>query len=256
MGKMMNAKFKVEKVTSKNKISLWKLKVRDFLVQQGLHKALDGVKKKHTSMTNSDWEDLDARALSTIRLCLADEALFNIVEERTTLVVGALLSEEVQRKSSIETSAPEAMIARGRSKERGEKARGIPYQNQRARIVRRNVGTTIKLDTSRKIFGNEKNLKTQRRKKIKLIQTVGMGHIKIRMYDNTIITLTNVRHVPKLKKILISLGVLDLDGYKFTGENGVLKVSKGTLAVMKVEKVKNIYRLKGGTQVSEAAIVS
>ena len=39
-------------------------------------------------------------------------------------VVGALLSEEVRRKSSIETSAPEAMVARGRSKEWGEKTRG------------------------------------------------------------------------------------------------------------------------------------
>jgi hypothetical protein len=35
-------------------------------------------------MTDEDWEDLDARALSTIRLCLADEVLFNIVEEETT----------------------------------------------------------------------------------------------------------------------------------------------------------------------------
>jgi hypothetical protein len=36
-------------------------------------------------------------------------------------VVGALLSEEVRRKSSIETSTPKAMVARGRSRERGEK---------------------------------------------------------------------------------------------------------------------------------------
>ena len=35
-------------------------------------------------------------------------------------VVGALLSEEVRRKSSIETSAPEAMVTKGRSKEEGE----------------------------------------------------------------------------------------------------------------------------------------
>ena len=39
-------------------------------------------------------------------------------------IVGALLFEEVRRKSSIETSTREAMVARGRSKERGEKTRG------------------------------------------------------------------------------------------------------------------------------------
>ena len=76
------------------------------------------------------------------------------------------------------------------------------------------------------------------------------------MYDHIVKTLSDVRHVPDLKKNLISLGVLDSNGYKFTGQNGVLKVSKGALVVMKAEKVGNLYRLKGSTQVSEAAIVS
>ena len=86
--------------------------------------------------------------------------------------------------------------------------------------------------------------------------TVGMGNVKIKMYDDTVKTLSDVRHVPDLKKNLISLGVLDSNGYKFTGQNGVLKVSKGALVVMKAEKVGNLYRLKGSTQVSEAVIVS
>ena len=213
MAKMMNAKFKVEKFTGHNNVVLWKLKVRDLLVQQRLHKALDGANKKPTSMTDSDWEDLNAQALSTIKLCLADEVLFNIVEENTAAglwekleklymtksltnriylkrqlysvrmkegtkvakhlnvfntlicqlsyrevkiqeedkaitllcslpkswdhfvtsislsianslkfesIVGALLSEEVRRKPSTETTAPKAIIARGQSKERGK----------------------------------------------------------------------------------------------------------------------------------------
>ena len=32
-------------------------------------------------MLNEDWEDLDLKTLSTIRLCLAYGVLFNIVEE-------------------------------------------------------------------------------------------------------------------------------------------------------------------------------
>ena len=66
MEKMINAKFEVEKFTRKNNFSLWKLKVRDLLVQQGLHKALDGVTKKPTSISSLDWEELDAGALSNI----------------------------------------------------------------------------------------------------------------------------------------------------------------------------------------------
>ena len=57
-------------------------------------------------------------------------------------------------------------------------------------------------------------------------------------------------------KTFFSLGVLDSDGYNFIGENGMSKVSKGALVVMKAEKVGNLYRLKGSTQVSEATIVS
>ena len=80
-----NAKFEVEKFNGKNKFELWKLKMRDLLVQQGLHKALASKTKKPTGMTNEDWEGLDARALDTIRLCLVDEVLFNIVGEETTV---------------------------------------------------------------------------------------------------------------------------------------------------------------------------
>ncbi len=36
----------------------------------------------------------------------------------------------------------------------------------------------------------------------------------------------------------------------------MLKVFKGTLVVMKAEKIGNIYRLKGSTQVSEVAVAS
>jgi hypothetical protein len=46
--------------------------------------ALAGKTKKQESMTDEDWEYLDARSLSTIHLCLVDEVLFNIVEEETT----------------------------------------------------------------------------------------------------------------------------------------------------------------------------
>jgi hypothetical protein len=35
-------------------------------------------------MTNEEWEDMDARALSTIQLCLVDDVLFNIIGEETT----------------------------------------------------------------------------------------------------------------------------------------------------------------------------
>jgi hypothetical protein len=84
MDKMQSSKFEVEKFSGKSNFELWKLKVRDLLVQQGLQKALAGKTKKPTIMTNEEWKDLDAKSLSTIRLCLVDDVLFNIVGNDTT----------------------------------------------------------------------------------------------------------------------------------------------------------------------------
>jgi len=49
-------------------------------------------------------------------------------------VVGALLSGEVRRKSSTETTAPEAMIARGRQRREKKKQGGFLDQNQREKV--------------------------------------------------------------------------------------------------------------------------
>jgi len=69
---------------------------------------------------------------------------------------------------------------------------------------------------------------------------ISIGTIKIRMHDGIVRTLNNVRHMPDLKKNLISLGTLDFNGYKFSAEGGVLRVSKDFLVVMKGKKVNTL----------------
>jgi hypothetical protein len=58
---------------------------------------------------------------------------------------------------------------------------------------------------------------------------VGVGSIRIRMFDGIVRELTNVRYVPELKSNLISLGVLDSCGYNYTGQGGALTLSKGMI---------------------------
>lgn len=43
-------------------------------------------------------------------------------------------------------------------------------------------------------------------------------------------TLGDMRHVSCLKRNLISLSIVDLKEYKYRGEGGVLKVSKGPVS--------------------------
>ena len=84
--------------------------------------------------------------------------------------------------------------------------------------------------------------------------TIGIGSIKIRMHDGIVRTLSNVRHVPDLKKNLISLGTLDSNGYKFSTEGEVLRVSKDSLVVMKGKKVNIVYILQGSTVTCDATV--
>jgi hypothetical protein len=81
-------------------------------------------------------------------------------------------------------------------------------------------------------------------------KTVGVGSIRIRMFDGIIRELTDARYVPELKSNLISLGVLDSYGYKYTGQGEALTLSKGSLVVMKATKVDNLYKLEGSTEVT------
>ena len=74
-------------------------------------------------------------------------------------------------------------------------------------------------------------------------KTIGIGSIKIRMHNGIVIPLSNVRHVPDLKKNLISLDTFDSNGYKFSVEGGVLRVNKGSLVMMKGKKVNTLYIL-------------
>ena len=64
-------------------------------------------------------------------------------------------------------------------------------------------------------------------------RVVRMGNIKVKMFDGVIRTLCDVRHVLDLGKNMILLGTLDGNSFNYKFSNGVMKVSKGVLTVMK-----------------------
>ena len=66
---------------------------------------------------------------------------------------------------------------------------------------------------------------------------IGIGIVKIKMFDGVVRVLSNVRHVPDLRKNLISLGVSDDLGYSYSSKGGIMKITKGALMVMKGQKV-------------------
>ena len=85
---------------------------------------------------------------------------------------------------------------------------------------------------------------------------VGIGSIRIKMFNETVKILTDMRHVPDLRKNLIYLGVLDTGGYKSIFQGGVMKVYKGILLVMRAKKVGNMFLLEGRTELDHATKIS
>ena len=65
------------------------------------------------------------------------------------------------------------------------------------------------------------------------LEIVGISTIKIKMFDGMVRTIQEVRHVKGLKKNLLSLGQIDSLGCKTHVENGIMKIVRGALVVMK-----------------------
>ena len=63
-----------------------------------------------------------------------------------------------------------------------------------------------------------------------------VGIVRSKMFDRVVMTLGDIRHILDLKRNLISLSTLDVNEYKYTGEGGVVKISKGALVMMKRQK--------------------
>jgi hypothetical protein len=88
-------------------------------------------------------------------------------------------------------------------------------------------------------------------------EVIGYGSAQFRMHDGMIHTLTDVRHIPTMSRNLILLSTLDLKGYKYSALGGVLKVSKGSLIIMKSDmKVANLYVIRGDTITGTVTAVS
>ena len=94
-----DGRFRVEKFNDQN-YQLWKMQMEDYLYQRDLYLPLSGKTKKPTSMTDTEWDILDKKALGTIRLCLAALVAFNISKETTTQGLMLALAKLYEKPSA------------------------------------------------------------------------------------------------------------------------------------------------------------
>src|SRR3954469_16360636 len=76
-------KFEVEKFDGKINFLLWKMRETSLLVKEGSYPALQGIRKKPSTMGEDDWKEIEIKAKATIILYLSDEVLYNVLNEDT-----------------------------------------------------------------------------------------------------------------------------------------------------------------------------
>ena len=94
-----------------------------------------------------------------------------------------------------------------------------------------------------------------------LLSCVMIAHVtwkeytmQIKMLNGMVRELKEVRYVPQFKKNLISVGALKTLSHEITIRDGVLKMTKGSMVVLKGVRRNNLYYLKGSTVTSKVAI--
>ncbi|GFS37296.1 hypothetical protein Acr_00g0051210 [Actinidia rufa] len=63
-----------------------------------------------------------------------------------------------------------------------------------------------------------------------------------------------VRHVPKLQKNLISIGMLDSMGYSIIAKGGILRIFKRNKEMLRGRKTRGLYRLEGSVQTGRVTV--
>jgi hypothetical protein len=91
-----SAKFGVMKFDESGKFELWQRCVKDLLVQQGMVNALYETKLEWTA--DIDWNELEAKAVATIRLCLGDDMMYHVMDKESPMAVWLKLESQYMSK--------------------------------------------------------------------------------------------------------------------------------------------------------------
>ena len=84
---------------------------------------------------------------------------------------------------------------------------------------------------------------------------VDVGPIKIRMHDGIVKTLESVRHILDLGQYLIPISTFDNEGYNYLGGRKMLKITKGSLVIIKGHlRHAKLYILEGSTIIGDSVI--
>ena len=81
--------------------------------------------------------------------------------------------------------------------------------------------------------------------------------IRLRMYDGSMQTLTDVHHVPNLCRSVVSVGYLEEKDFIFRSDLGMLNVSKGDRIMMRGRRLRSrLYQMVGSVVFEEVEVIA
>ncbi|CAA0830951.1 Uncharacterized mitochondrial protein AtMg00810 [Striga hermonthica] len=220
------SQFEVSKFDGHGIFGLWQTRVKDLLSQQGIQKGLRAEKPK--GMEDDDWQDL---------LYVKGN------QDRGRKQVQDNSGNWNFRSKSRDKSKGRKTVTCYKCNEQGHFKRDCPKWKKQTADMSSNSANVVQNEESDCSDGDMLSISTTQ-----CCGIVGIGDVKIRMYDGTVRTLCDVRQILELKKNLISLGTLHRNGFipKADEDRETIKIVKGALTVMKGRiTTENIYKLLG-----------
>ncbi|VFQ61711.1 unnamed protein product [Cuscuta campestris] len=256
METIADEKIKIEKFDGCD-FGFWKMQIEDVLYHKDLYQTLSG--EKPEKMSDADWAILDRKALGVVRLSLAKSVAFKIVNETTTHGLMKALSNMYQKPSALNVFFIKQLV----STRMREGASVTIHINQFKSVITRLGSVGIKFDDELQALLLLSSLPDSWSGTVTAVSSAfgttkftfegiqdliqddtGMGDIDLKTSVGATRTLKNVRVIPSLKRMLITVGQLDDSGLdvKFGGGQG--KVVKGNLVVACGKKRGSLYMVE------------
>ena len=93
----MAFKFEVARFDGTGNFGLWQMRMKYLLAQHGISRALN--KKKPMKVDDDKWEEMQAQACATIRLCLTDQTMYHVMDETSPKKIWDKLEEQFMSKT-------------------------------------------------------------------------------------------------------------------------------------------------------------
>ncbi|RVW37940.1 Retrovirus-related Pol polyprotein from transposon TNT 1-94 [Vitis vinifera] len=242
----------------------WRMQIEDYLYGRKLHLPLLGTKPEREDHNRSDegfvrWE---AMRMAVSNSTGKEKLKYNDIRD-------LILAEEIRRRDAGETSgsgSAQNFKTRGRGNDKNSNQGRSKSRNSNRNRSKSRSGQQVQCWNCGKTSHFRRQCKSPKKKnendsanavtkevilvKVYLadgsaLDVVGLGDVRISLPNEFVWLLEKVRHIPDLRRNLISVGKLDDEGHAILFVGGTWKVTKGVRVLARGKKIGTLYITSG-----------